>query len=463
MQLFILFLISFFSAHTYAQTKDLIQSDRSGVNTDAVIVYKDGEILFEHYARGYDETKKHLSWSMAKTFAGILIGQAIDEGKLGLDDPISKYLPQVKSSATIRNVLNMSSGIAFKEEYSGVPVDSDATKMLYLNGPSQGFGNFAASLPVRKDAVAGEHFYYSSGDTNVLMEILKRVSQSQSEYSERPFKKLFQPLGISNATFEQDSQGTFVGSSYVYLTARDYLKVGQLLMNQGKAGDQTVIPETYFKLMQAVAPGVDQKALPGTSQQRAYSSQITTNRPIAGRGFSFPQYADLPEDALIMIGHQGQWVIASPAEKLVIVRLGMDKGTSLDRYDFFAAVKLLIKQKGLEYHVPRDSSPGAYEGSNGVVVAASSPKEKTRIKDYFKVPHLIRAMAAKEYCSCINVVGRSEKDCRSDLKVSLPILPRLKRAENGDVKAILGAGVFGSVSKAKFVSPELGCMLVKSK
>ncbi|MCM0606798.1 MAG: serine hydrolase [Xanthomonadaceae bacterium] len=469
---FVVFVVlGFMGTQVQAQDSDLIslsqsliQSKYSGVNTDAVLIYKDGQILFEHYARGYDSNKKHLSWSMAKTFAGILIGQAIEEGKLGLDDPISKFIPETQSKATIRNLLNMSSGIAFKEEYSGVPVDSDATKMLYMKGPKFGFGIYSAGLPNRKGAVAGEHFYYSIGDTNILMEILKRVSGTKSAYDELPFKKIFQPLGISQATFEQDAKGTFVGSSYVYLSAQDFLKFGQLLMNQGKVGNQEVIPSEYFKLMQALAPGVDKLALPGTSSQRAYSSQITTNRPIVGRGFNFPQYADLPEDSLIMIGHQGQWVIASPSEKLVIVRLGMDKGTSLDRYEFFAAVKTLIRDHQLTYTVPRDSNPTRYETHPSIPVSASKEKkEKGHLGDYFKVPHLIRAMAAKEYCSCINVIGRSESDCKSDLKVSLPLLPRLKVSKNGDVKATLGSGVFGRASKAKFISPELGCTLVQTR
>lgn len=74
--------------------------------------------------------------------------------------------------------------------------------------------------------------------------------------------------------------------------------------------------------MTRVAPGVSAQALPGTSQTRAYSSRLTTNLPIPARGLP-SEYADLPTDALLMIGHQGQLVVASPSQKLVIVRLAV--------------------------------------------------------------------------------------------------------------------------------------------
>ena len=454
----ILFMISLFSAQAQNQPAErVIQFDRPGVHTDAVLVYKNGQKIFDYSAREYEGgNKKHLSWSMAKTFAGIMIGQAANEGKLSLSDKVSKYIPAVKTDATILDVLRMSSGIAFKEEYSGVPVDSDATKMLYLQGLNVGFGNYVASLPARDHVRAGEYFDYSSGDTNLLMEVLRKVSSSKAEYDQYPFEKIFKPLGISDATFEQDATGTFVGSSYVYLKPSDYLKIGQLLMQKGVWNGVQVIPESYYELMNTPAPGVAQSVQKGVTQTRVYSSQITTNQGIESAGI-ISQYADIPVDALIMIGHQGQLVVASPSEQLIIVRLAMDKGTSLDRKGFFGAIKELVKEKFPEYKTARevaDPTPA---------VAPKEQKGKTNYSDYLKVPHLIRALAAKEYCSCRNVVGRSEAACKADLKVSLPILPHLTLEKNGDVKAYFGPLAIGPVSKAKFISQSLGCTLVQSE
>lgn len=432
-----------------------------GVHTDALLVMRDGKILSESYGRGYDADTKHLSWSMAKTVAGILVAQEIDRGTMSLTSPIRTYVPEVQSPARVVDVLQMSSGIAFNEEYSGVPVTSDATRMLYMEGPRTGFLPFLAKLPQRTDAKPGEHFYYSSGDSNLLMAALRNVAPTQEAYDAIPFDRFFTPLGISNATFEQDSKGIFVGSSYVYLKARDFAKIGSLLAARGKLGGATIIPDWYFDQMTRVAPGVSAKALAGTSQTRAYSSQVTTNLPIPARGLP-SEYEDLPTDALLMIGHQGQLVVASPSQKLVIVRLAMDKGSSFDRRQFFGKVARLVEAKSGPLLTARKENPAQYDGAPPAL-APDVEAEKAKIADYLKVPHLIRALAAKEYCSCVKVVGRSERDCKDDLRVSLPVLPTLRLKDDGSVTAVLGTGLFGKKAVAVYRGPELGCTLTESE
>lgn len=433
-----------------------------GVNTDALLVTRDGKVLSESYGRGYDADTKHLSWSMAKTIAGVLVAQEIERGTMSLTGPIRTYLPEVQSPARVVDVLQMSSGIAFNEEYSGVPVTSDATRMLYMEGPKTGFLPFLAKLPQRTDAKPGEHFYYSSGDTNLLMGALRKVAPNQQAYDAIPFERFFKPLGISDATFEQDSQGIFVGSSYIYLKARDFGRIGSLFVERGKLGGETIIPGWYFDLMSRVAPGASSKALAGTSQTRAYSSQLTTNLPIPARGLA-SEYADLPTDALLMIGHQGQLVVASPSQKLVIVRLATDKGSAFDRKQFFAKVARLVEAKSGPLLTARKENPAQYAGAPTVPVQ-DDEAERAKITDYLKVPHLIRALAAKEFCSCIKVVGRSEDECKDDLRVSLPVLPRLRvDDEDGSVSAVLGTGLFGKKAVAVYRGPELGCTLTESE
>jgi len=432
-----------------------------GVHTDALLVMRDGNVLSESYGRGYDANTKHLSWSMAKTIAGILVAQEIDRGTMSLSSPIRTYVPEVSSPARVVDVLQMSSGIAFNEEYSGVPVTSDATRMLYMEGPKTGFAPFLTKLPQRANAKPGEHFYYSSGDTNLLMAALRNVAPTQEAYDAIPFERFFTPLGISDATFEQDSKGIFIGSSYVYLKARDFGKIGSLLVERGKLGEKTIIPDWYFDLMSRVAPGASSKALAGTSQTRAYSSQVTTNLPIPARGLP-SEYADLPTDALLMIGHQGQLVVASPSQKLVIVRLAMDKGGAFDRKAFFAKVVRLVEAKSGPLLTARKENPAQYAGAPPAPVE-DADAERAKIADYLKVPHLIRALAAKEFCSCIKVVGRSEDACKDDLRVSLPVLPRLSVNDEGSVSAVLGTGLMGKKSVAVYRGPRLGCTLTESE
>lgn len=437
--------------------EDLISNTNEGVNTDSVIIYKDGKIILEAYANEYNSSTKHLSWSMAKSVAGMLIGIAEGEGLISYSDLVSKYLPHFKSPATIMDILTMSSAVQFKEEYAGVPVDSDATKMLYLNGPENGFYKYIESLPLRKNTAPGHHFYYSSGDTNILMEVLKVAINDKKKYDNYPWDKLFNQLGIQDATFEQDSNGTFVGSSYIYLTPIDFLKIGKLIMQAGIWEGSRIIPESYIQLMSKVAPGVNLMAINGTSSTRSYSTQITTNKPILGRGLP-SEYQYLPEDSLLMIGHQGQLIVASPSQKMVIVRLAMDKGTSFNRKEFFKVTSELIKENGL--NLETTTSLKVHETNQ---IQQKTVKGKTKILDYLKVPHLIRAMAAKEYCSCRLVVGRSKSACKKDLKVSLPILPILTISkDNTTVKAMLGPGLFRT-SIAVFNGKKLGCSLIQSE
>lgn len=440
-----------------SQMQSKLSSSNKGVHTDVVLVYKDGQKIYEYFDRGYDLKSKHLSWSMAKSIAGILIGQAIDEKKLNLDDKVSKYIPQFPTQATIKNLLQMSSGIDFHEVYSGIPVTADVTKMLYLDGPKNGFSEYVTSLTKRVNNAPGDHFYYSSGDTNVLMAILKKVYPSNEDYNLLPWTKLFFPLGIKDASFEQDSKGVFVGSSYIYMNPEDYLKIGLLISNNGIWQGQRIIPESYFELMTQVSDAVNAVALDPDSQTRAYSSQITTNLPIVDREKK-SDYPYLPTDALIMVGHQGQYLISSPSQKLVIVRLGTDEGEEFDIDGFLKLAGDLIRSKGYELTVAAD-----YQRTFNSI-EQNENKQKTRLKDYFKIPHLIRAMASKEYCSCRNVLKRTDKQCKEDLKITLPVLPKLSISKDSrHFTAKLGTGLFGKISRSEYKGEKLGCVLIQSE
>ncbi len=425
--------------------------DTKGVNTDVVLVYKDGKIIYQRYAREYGPNTKHLSWSMGKTISGILIGIAESEGLLSFDDPVKKYFPQFKANTRIIDLLGMSSGLKYKELYDGLPIDLDVTNMMYLKGPSLGFGNYMLSRPLSPVGGPGEYFNYASGDTNLLMAILQKTINNQSVYNKYPWDKFFKPLGI-DATFEQDLKGTFAGASYIYMKATDYLKVGLLIVNKGMWNGQQIIPPKYFDLMNTVADGVQSKVQKGNPTNKAYSAHVTTNLPIQGRGKS-SQYNDLPLDSLILFGHQGQIVAASPSQNLVIVKLAMDK-KALSDINFFAAVKTLILAKDMPYE-----TVGSMKGISGV---DREPEERGLISTIVTIPRLLRAFSAKEYCSCRLVVGRSEAACKSDLKAHSPILPKVKIKNDGTVVATLGSGLLKK-SKAVYRGKNFGCTLTESE
>lgn len=463
--IFSLFIATFlFSTWAYANSAEQeltnLLRDTEKANTDVVLIYKDGQVIYEYYAREYGPSTKHLSWSTAKTMTAMLIGIAAKEGLLSIDDPVKKYFPEFKNEARIVDVLQMSSGLHFKEAFKGFPSHLDLTNMLYLDGQEMGYTNFMLKSHLSKVGGPGEYFNYSSGDTNLLMGILQKAIGNQAKYNSYPWDKLFKPMQI-DATFEQDMKGNFVGSSYIYMKPSDYLKLGQLLMNKGVWNGQQLFSPSYFELMNTVAPGVHKKIQEFNEVNKAYSIQLTTNRPIEGRGLP-SNYNDLPLDTLIMYGHQGQIVAASPSQQFVVVRLARDK-KALDRKAFYKAVAKLVRSKKLVFETV---------GSSDQVVAKTNyqsdqqeyedPEDRGTMESLLVVPHLLRAYIAKEYCSCRLVVGRSEKACKDDMKTSFPVLPRLKIKDDGTVTATLGLGLFKK-SKAVYRGQKFGCVLTQSE
>lgn len=435
--------------------------DRKKANTDIVLLYKDGKVVYEYYAREFTPTTKHLSWSTAKTMTGIMIGIAEGDGLLSINDPVKKYLPTFQNDARIIDVLGMSSGIKFKEawEEGTFPLDLDLTNMLYLDGHKQGYVNYMLNSALSPTGGPGEYFNYSTGDTIILSGILKNAINNKKVYDRYPFEKLFEPLGIE-ATIEKDLQDTFVGGAYIYMTGPDFLKMGQLVMNNGVWNGKQIIPTKYIQLMHRVADGVQKKVQEGNPVNKAYSMQAITNLPIEGRNQA-SAYNDLPLDAVIMYGFQGQIVMSSPSQKLVMVKLSKDE-KDFDRLDFYAAVKKFMFAKGYKYETVGDSkTEEEKELANRTWPVL--PSEDTSDNQVGKIPHLLRAFTAKEYCSCRFVIGRSEKACKSDLKSVAQVLPTLKLHADNSVTSEMGIGSLNRKSIAQYRSKEFGCTLIQSE
>jgi CubicO group peptidase (beta-lactamase class C family) len=279
--------------------------------TRAVIVVHDGRIVAERYAPGFTKDTRQLGWSMSKGVTATLAGMLVAEGKLRLDAPVG--LPEwsghddPRGRITLSQLLRMSSGLRFEESY--LP-GKDAVTMLFEQPDMAGY---AAGLPLVHPP--GTVWSYSSGGSNIASALVKRALGGGAAMQDYARRRLFDPLGMDSVVFEQDQAGTPVGSSYVYATPRDWARLGQLFLDEGRAGKRRIVPASWIRYMRLPAPA---------DPQANYGAQVWLNgfRPDHGTR-TFP---DLPADSYAPQGYNGQSLLVVPSRRTVILRMGWTTG-----------------------------------------------------------------------------------------------------------------------------------------
>jgi len=266
--------------------------------TRATLVLHQGKVVGEQYAKGFDKDSRLLGWSMTKTITALLFGVLERQGRLRLDDPmpLKSWEDTRKQALTIRDLLNMASGMDWRENYGD---RSSVTIMLY---ESDAMGEVASEVAL--ESAPGEKWYYSSGTSNVLAWTLASYFPDLESYQLFPYQALFKPLGMESMKMETDAAGYFVGSSYSWANARDWAKLGQLMLNNGVFDGDTLVNPSWIEFMRS--PVVDSEGL--------YGGHVWLN---AGQ-----RMANTPSDAFSARGFHGQRVQVIPSEELVIVRLG---------------------------------------------------------------------------------------------------------------------------------------------
>lgn len=302
-------------------------AERKGVRSDAVVVIRDGELIYEHYAGPTRAETPHLTWSVSKSLLASVLGVAYGEGRFKLDDAVSRYYPPFDGHPNVRldHLLHWASGLAWEEDYEYAPLKSSVVAMLYTRGRDD-MAAFAANHPL--DAVPGKRFRYSSGDSNVLSAALRGMVGKQA-YADYPWTALFEPLGIRSAVWETDAAGTFVGSSYSYLTARDLARVGLLMQRDGRWGERQLLPKDWVAFNRK--PFADYRSDPEKPGDAVPGGHWWLNAQLAGAAKPWP---DAPEDAFAALGHWGQALYVLPSQKLVIVRYADDRDGSYRHNDF---------------------------------------------------------------------------------------------------------------------------------
>ena len=280
--------------------------------TTAFIVLRNDTILYENYFNGFNKGSTFTSFSVAKSFVSTLVGLAISDGFIkSEDDKITEYLPELIkkdtrfSRITIRDLLSMSSGLAYSHD--GFPSDDEFT---YQSSDLRS----AVLEHVRISDQPGKHWLYNNYNPLLLGMILERTTgKSVSEYAE---EKLWRKMGGSNASWSLDEHGFEKMESGINCNAYDYARFALLLLNKGQYNGIEVIPESWV-----------QKATQPQDRPKGYYDNLLDNN-IYYNYLWWGKFRDGRDNAndFFGMGNKGEYVYVSPQKKLTIIRLGFEYG-----------------------------------------------------------------------------------------------------------------------------------------
>jgi CubicO group peptidase (beta-lactamase class C family) len=296
-------------------------SDTVGTKgTFAVAVAYKNQLIAEEYRDGFSSKNRFLSWSMAKSFTHALVGIMVKKGLLDIHNQVD--IPQWKNderrSITLKNLMHMNAGLEWNENYGNL---SDVTLMLHKSSDMAAF-TYNKALQVKPDSV----WVYNSGATNIVSYLIRKKIANDAEYYAFPRRELFNPIGLRSAIFETDASGTFVGSSYIYATMRDYVRFGLLYLNKGNWLGNQILPLGWTETAMQVSNGSDGK----------YGSFFWLNQS--------GDYPKVPKDLFMCRGHDGQFIYIIPSLELVVVRTGFSKKQDFNYPEFLASVVESIRK-----------------------------------------------------------------------------------------------------------------------
>lgn len=279
--------------------------------TLALVVQHRGEVVHERYGRQPDTPfgpggpvtadTTLISWSMAKSITHAAVGILVGEGRLDLDAPapVAGWAGTPKAAITLQHLLNMMPGLEFVEDYVDAGV-SHCLEMLWAAG-KEDMAAYAAGLPLLH--TPGTVFNYSSGTTNIVSRIVgDAVGGGREGMEQFLHERIFRPAGMHSAIPKFDDAGTFIGSSFVYATARDFARFGELYRNDGVAADGT-------------------RVLPAGWRDHARTFAAHDPDGVFDYGAHWWLWPDLP-GSLACQGYEGQYTLVVPDRDLVVVHLG---------------------------------------------------------------------------------------------------------------------------------------------
>eukprot|EP00592_Proboscia_alata_P022769 CAMPEP_0194412552 /NCGR_PEP_ID=MMETSP0176-20130528/11035_1 /TAXON_ID=216777 /ORGANISM="Proboscia alata, Strain PI-D3" /LENGTH=535 /DNA_ID=CAMNT_0039215373 /DNA_START=18 /DNA_END=1625 /DNA_ORIENTATION=+ len=302
-------------------------------NTQAVLFSQNGDLIAKSYADGYSDNVRFIGMSMTKTLNALLLGVAIKSHShdVGLvDESASTFITQWKNTnhtlITIRHLLQMASGLQWEETFNrGLMSRTTAVEMVYHSADAIAY---AVSLPLASQP--GTEFIYSTGDSQLLSYVIDQIVSHDMEDDstgtvQRNYdfmqKSLFHPLNITSATIECDLSGMFMGGSNALMSAEDWLRIGQLMLNKGWSNDGTlqILPDNWIDMM--ISPSEVSGSKYGW-QLWTYDEELMGN------------YTEIPIDTYMILGHNHQIMCVIPSRNAVFLRLGFFTGDQKDPQSF---------------------------------------------------------------------------------------------------------------------------------
>jgi len=288
------------------------ENDRQ--KTRSVLVLYKGQLIGEQYAAPIGPDTPVLGWSMTKSILATWYGILSHQGKLSVFDSlaIEQWQSDERSSIKIDDLLRMSSGLAWEEDYGKL---SDVTRMLFQ---SDDMGQ--AAMDKKSVAKPGTLWNYSSGTTNALAKYMKRYFSDVHQYTQFGYRELIDALGMYTMLIEPDVSGTFIASSYGWASTRDWGRFGQLYLQRGTWNERQIFAPEW----------VDYVTTPTPESEGAYGAHFWLN--------SSGTLPDVPRDMYSANGHDGQYVYIIPSRDLVVVRTGLAEAPVYDANGFLKSL-----------------------------------------------------------------------------------------------------------------------------
>jgi CubicO group peptidase (beta-lactamase class C family) len=281
-----------------------------------LLVMKDGQIVLERYQYDRNEAHRFQSQSMAKSVTALLVGIAIAEGHIkSVDDSAKEYVPELVGhpygETSIRHLLQMSSGVKFSEDYTGM---DDVAILSRGSAGNLGPGGLSTVMPFKNHKriyKPGNKFAYASSETQVLGLVLRQATgKSLADYLSQ---KIWQPMGAeSDASWIVDKSGQEAAYCCFGATLRDFARLGMLLANDGVANGKQIVPKEWVR--EATQPTPDYPHLkPGVATS------------YFGYGYQFWVFPG-NNRRFALLGVRGQGIFVDPELKLVLVQTAVWKG-----------------------------------------------------------------------------------------------------------------------------------------